>query len=108
MLSWPIEEEGEEYVNQSILNMKDELTSALKRLPDDSASRPNIRSMRDACNAYLQATPGPQGYQRLRPHFEAALWRWRETVYEDVKAIAYGLDLGDAHLLMRDMRSSFG
>lgn len=69
VLSWPIEGEGEEYVNQSVLNIRTELTSALKRLPDGSASAPNIRSMRDACNEYLQATPGPKGYQGLRPHF---------------------------------------
>jgi hypothetical protein len=63
--------------------------------------------MRDACNAYLQATPGPEGYQQLRPHFEDALWRWREAVYEDVKSIAYGLDLDEAFRLLKDMKSSF-
>lgn len=108
VLSFPIEMEGEEYVNQSILNIRNELTSALKRLPDGSASATNIRSMRDACNDYLQATPGPKGYQGLRPHFEEALWRWRQTVYEDVKAIAHGLNLDDAHRLMRAMHQSFG
>lgn len=108
VLSFPIEMEGEEYVNLSILNIRNELTSALKRLPNRSASATNIRSMRDACNDYLQAAPGPKGYQGLRPHFEEALWRWRQTVYEDVKAIAYGLDLDDAHRLMRAMHQSFG
>jgi hypothetical protein len=108
VLSFPIEHEGEEYVNQSILNIRDELTEALKRLPRGSASAPNVRSMRDACNAYLQATPGPRGYEQLRPHFEDALWRWRQTVYEDVKSIAYGLDLDDALRLMKDMQRSFG
>src|SRR4051794_29045486 len=82
VLSFPMEDEGEEYVNQSILNIRDELTTALRQLPKGSASAPNVRSMRDACNAYLQATPGPQGYQELRPHFEDALWQWRQTVYE--------------------------
>jgi hypothetical protein len=108
VLSFPMEGEGEEYVNHSILNIRNELTSALKRLPDRSASGPNIRSMRDACNKYLQATPGPEGYRGLRPHFEEALWLWRETVYEDVKSIAYGLDLDEAHRVMREMRDSFG
>jgi hypothetical protein len=108
VLSFPIEMEGEEYVNQSILNIRDALTSTLKRLPVGSASEPNIRSMRDACNDYLQTTPGPDGYHGLRPHFEDALWRWRELVYEDVKALAHGLDLEEAHQLVRRMRESFG
>ena len=106
VLSFPIEHEGEEYVNESILNIRKELTSV--RLPDGSASEPNIRSMQEACNAYLQATPGPQGYQGLRPHFEDALWRWRETVYEDVKSIGYGLKLDEALRLMKAMLRSFG
>jgi hypothetical protein len=63
VLSFPFEDEGEEYVNESILNIRDELTSALKRLPAGSASAPNIRSMRDACNEYLQATPGPEAIE---------------------------------------------
>src|SRR4051794_7457299 len=62
VLSWSIEGEGEEYVNQSILNIRNELSAALKRLPEGSASAANIRSMRDACNEYLQSTPGPQGF----------------------------------------------
>jgi hypothetical protein len=108
VISWSIEGEGEEYVNQSILNIRNELSSALKRLPEGCASAANIRSMRAACNTYLQATPGPQGFQGLRPHFQQALWRWRQTVYEDVRAIAYGLDLDDAHRLISEMRDSFG
>jgi len=59
-----MEEEGEEYVNWSILNIRDELTTALRQLPEGSASTPNVRSMRDACNAYLQATPGLRGTGR--------------------------------------------
>jgi hypothetical protein len=108
VLSWPIEDEGEAYVNQSILKVRDELTSALKRLPRQASSTPSVRSMREACNSYLQAAPDPDGYQPLRPHFERALRRWRETVYEDVKSIAYGLKLDDALRLMKEMRESFG
>lgn len=108
VLSFPFEDEGEEYVNLSILNIRNALSTALKQLPKGSASAPNVRSMRDACNAYLQAAPDPQGYQELRPHFEDALWRWRQTVYEDVKSIAYGLDLDEAMRLMKDMQRSFG
>jgi hypothetical protein len=107
VLAFAMEAEGEEYVNQSILNIRDELSAALKRLPDGSASTANLRSMRMACNQYLGATPGPQGYQPLRPHFEDALWRWRQTIYEDVKALAYGLDLEEARLVMRAMHASF-
>jgi hypothetical protein len=107
VLSWAIEGEGEEYVNQSILNIRDLLAQALKKLPEGAASIPNVRSMRDACNAYLQATPGPVGYQGMRPHFEEALWLWRQTVYEDVQAIAWGLDLEEARRLDSDMRRSF-
>ena len=107
VLSFPIEAEGEVYVNESILNVRNELTAALKRLPDGSASAPNIRGMRDACNEYLQATPAPEGYYGMRPHAEKALRRWREFVYEDVHAIAHGLDLDEAHRLLKRMRESF-
>lgn len=108
VLSWQIEGEGEEYVNSSILRIRDDLSEALRRLPKGSASTANVRSMRDACNRYLQATPGPNGWQPLRPEFEEALWLWRQTVYEDIKAIAYHLDLEEAQLLMSDMQRSFG
>jgi hypothetical protein len=106
VLQYPFEAEGEEYVNQSVLNIRKELSTALKRLPKGSASTANVRSMRDACNEYLQATPGPEGWQQLRPHFREALSRWRQTVYEDIKAIAYGLDLDEAKTLMRNMQRS--
>jgi hypothetical protein len=104
VLSYPFEEEGEEYVNRSILRIRDQLSDALKRLPKGSECIPNVRSMRNACNAHLQATPGPEGHYQLRPRFQKSLARWRETVYEDIKAIAYGLDLEEAKHLMRDMQ----
>lgn len=106
VLHYPFEEEGEEYVNQSILNIRGELSTALKRLPKGSESIPNVRSMRDACNAHLQTTPGPEGHWQLRPHFRDSLSRWRQTVYEDIKAIAYGLDLDEAKHLLRSMQNS--
>lgn len=104
VLSFPFEAEGEEYVNESILRIREQLSEALKRLPKGSESIPNVRSMREASNAYLQATPGPNGWQPLRPHFREALSRWRQTVYEDIKSIAYGLDLEEAHGLLREMQ----
>lgn len=107
VLSYPFEAEGEEYVNRSILRIRDQLSDALKRLPEGAESIPNVRSMRNACNAHLQATPAPQGYHQLSPPFQRSLLRWRQTVYEDIKAIAFGLELEEAMRLMRDMQSGF-
>jgi hypothetical protein len=105
VFSFPLEAEGEQYANDSILSVRNQLTAALQQLPEGSASTPNIREMRRACNDYLQAVPDPQSWP-MRPPAAAALSTLRQTMIEDIKSMAFGLDLEDAHLLLRDMQQS--
>jgi hypothetical protein len=42
----------------------------------------------------------------MRPHAQAALKPLRPTMIEDIKSMAFGLDLEDAHLLLGDMQHS--
>jgi hypothetical protein len=73
---------------------------------------PLQRQTSEACEMRATTTcrlrPAPRAIEVCAPHFEEALWRWRQTLYEEVKAIAYGLDLEDAHRVMRAMQESFG
>jgi hypothetical protein len=43
-------------VAESVLAIRNELTAALKRLPEDSEAVPSFKSMRAACRDYLDAT----------------------------------------------------
>jgi hypothetical protein len=61
--------------------------------------------MRRACDDYLQTVPDPQSWP-MRPPAAAALSALRQTMIEDIKSMAFGLGLEDAHLLLRAMQQS--
>lgn len=50
--------EIEHEVAESVLAIRNELTAALKRLPESSEAVPSFKSMRAACREYLDSTHG--------------------------------------------------
>lgn len=85
-----------DHVAQSILEIRSELTSALKRLPAKSEAVTSLRAMRAACREYLD-NARPHGHHHL---FLANLGRLRAVIGIHVAylSVKYGLDV-DGELL---------
>jgi uncharacterized protein DUF6650 len=70
---------NEEWVNESILWIRQRLSEALKQLADGSVAYRLIAQLRDACNSYLTVACDPRpGPGFLRPHLQVALDELRE------------------------------
>lgn len=85
--------EIEEQVSESVLQIRSELTNAIRRLPDESKATASFRAMRAACRQYLDDTQ-----VRDCPRFFGAmaeLGRLRATFGFHVACLAlqYGIDV---------------
>jgi hypothetical protein len=98
-----LDSEYEAFVNDSIIEVREFLTTALKTMPEGSHSYASVSAMRGACNEYLDAAPDPirASFTHLRPHFRLALQRWRDTVQLELQSIGHALDLDEARTLAR-------
>lgn len=97
-LYYPFEMEIPFHVNESILEIRSHLTSALQDLDKDSYLVPCIRSMRAACRKYLDINPKvkkKQGY--FPPDQLASLIELRTTFGNNLTNICviYGLEIDD-------------
>lgn len=80
-------------VSQSVLEIRSELTAALKRLPENSQAVACLKSMRAACRDYLDsARPGRYGGPFS---FMAELGKLRALIGVQVAylAVQYGIDV---------------
>jgi hypothetical protein len=87
--------EIDQQVAESVLSMRAEFTTALKRTADESEAAPSLRAMRAACREYLDTTRGP-GRGRGGPfEFMTQLGRLRAIIGIHVAylAIKYGIDI---------------
>lgn len=84
--------EMESHVEDSILQIRSELTKAIQRLPEQSEAASSLRSMRAACREFLTTT-GHKYY--LHFGFMTALGRLRGIfgIHIAHLAIKYGLDV---------------
>ncbi|MBI4188949.1 MAG: hypothetical protein HY525_00235 [Betaproteobacteria bacterium] len=92
--------EIEDEVVQSVLAIRAELTSALKRLPETAEAVSSLKAMRAACREYLDGPRrGHRGHWGPFP-FSAELGRLRAIfgVHVAYLAVKYGIDL-DGELL---------
>jgi hypothetical protein len=82
-------------VAESILSIRNELTVALKRLPETSKAVPYFKSMRAACREYLDTTRG--GGRRWNGPFSfmTQLGRLRTIIGMHVAhlAVTFGIDI---------------
>jgi hypothetical protein len=80
-------------VTQSVLEIRSELTSALKRLSDKSEAAPCIKSMRAACRDYLD-NARPRSYSGSFS-FMAELGKLRAMIGVQVAylAVKFGIDI---------------
>ena len=89
--------EIEYYVAESVLAIRNELTAALKRLPEGSEAVPSFKSMRAACREYLDSTGShARGYRWNGPFsFMTQLGRLRATIGFHVAylAVKFGVDI---------------
>lgn len=101
----PYNIEIEREVSDSVLEIRRELTNALKALPENSPAAPALRAMRAACREYLNQS------HRFPHHlgFMLALGQLRAFFGLQVAflAIEYGLDLEDelAQIVPPELRS---
>jgi hypothetical protein len=84
-------------VAQSVLAIRNELTAALKRLPEGSEATPSFKSMRAACREYLDSTRGhDRGHRWSGPFsFMTQLGRLRAIIGVHVAylAVKFGIDI---------------
>jgi len=62
------------WVEQSVLEMRRELTNLLKGCPEDDALVGPIRAMRAACRKFLDRMGPPEGARRIYYSREALMW----------------------------------
>jgi hypothetical protein len=94
----------EEWVNQSILWIRERLSEALKQLADGSVVYRLIAQLRDACNGYLTTASDPRpGPGRLRPHLQVALDELRESFRVTLQFLGEKGDLLQATDLAREI-----
>jgi len=93
--------EIEDQVSESVLQIRSELTNAIRRLTDDSKATASFRAMRAACRQYLDDTQAQH-----HPHFFGAmveLGRLRATFgfHVALLALQYGIDIeGDLSTIL--------
>jgi hypothetical protein len=88
----PFAHELEHEVAQSVLDIRKELTSAIRRLSADSNAAPLLRAMRSACREYLDET---RGHMPLMFSFLTSLGKLRSLFGVNIAylAIEYGIDI---------------
>jgi hypothetical protein len=95
---------NEEWVNKSILSIRERLSEALKQLADGSPAFRLIAQLRDACNSYLTVASDPRpGRGPLRPHVRDALDELRESFRVTLLFLGEKGDLGQATDLAREI-----
>jgi hypothetical protein len=84
-------------VTESVLAIRNELTAALKRLPEGSEAVPSFKSMRAACRDYLDSTRGDgQGHRWNGPFsFMTQLGGLRAIIGVHVAylSVKFGIDI---------------
>lgn len=93
----PIDIEDPMYVNQSLFEVRKELTSMLQRIGDNPEISPHLRAMRAACRKHLNEV----GARRISPRsrrgleFFTALGELRAVfgIHIAQLAVKYGIDL---------------
>ena len=87
------------FVNQSILDIRKELTDLLKKLGDDQNISPHLRAMRAACRKYLNyiGDPNKHGFYSRDYELFAALGELRAVfgIHLGQLAVMYGIDIED-------------
>ena len=87
------------FVNQSILEIRKELTDLLKNLNDDTNISPHLRAMRAACRKYLNyiGDPNRRGFYSRDYEVFAALGELRAVfgIHIGQLAVKYGVDIED-------------
>jgi hypothetical protein len=89
-LSSEIEYEHEEYLNASIIQIRDRIGEAVAELRRGSEAEVRLAVLRNACNEYLDATPNPTAVMGIRPEFEQALQVLREKFRNGLLPFARG------------------
>jgi hypothetical protein len=87
--------EIDQQVAESVLSIRTELTSALKRIPENSEAATAFKAMRAACPEYLDSTQGRHGVWGGPFSFMAQLGRLRAMIGVQVTylAVKYGIDI---------------
>jgi hypothetical protein len=102
--------EIDQEVAQSVLAIRNELTEALKRLPEASEAVPCFKSMRAACREYLDTARGHGRGWNGPFSFMTQLGRFRAIIGVQVAylAVKFGIDIDGelAHVVPAEFREA--
>jgi signal transduction histidine kinase len=85
--------EIEDQVTQSILQIRSELTNAIRRLPDKSKATESLRAMRAACRQYIDDTHNQWSHHCFGSMAELGRLRATFGIHVACLALQYGIDV---------------